>query len=123
MFEIKTNPVRKLVVIKLRGMLTKADVAELYRQERDAIAAMSCALGEHLALVDLTDCPLQLQEVVNAFEREIGSSAKARRLAMVTGKALAKMQARRIMKRDGAAIFETIEQAEAWLFSPLEKAA
>jgi transposase len=117
MFEITTEPHRKLVRLKLNAMLTRAQVLELYRQEHTAIVAMGCALGDHLCIVDLTACPLQLQEVAQAFQSEIGSSAKAKRLAMFTGNALARMQARRIAReRDDVAIFEHREEAEAWLF-------
>lgn len=118
MFEIITEPARRLVRLKLNAMLTREQVAELYRQEHAAIIAMNCPLGEHYCIVDLTSCPLQLQEVAQAFQSEIGSSAKAKKLAMFTGNALARMQARRIAKeRDDVAIFETQIEAEAWLFS------
>jgi hypothetical protein len=123
MFSVSTDPARKLVRLKISAMLTAEQVAELYRREHMAILGMGCRLGDQLCIVDLTDCPLQLQDVVGAFQREIKSGAKARRLAMFTGNALARMQARRIMQRDDAAIFETREEAEAWLFDARAKAA
>jgi hypothetical protein len=118
MFEITTEPRRKLVRIALKAMLTPDQVAELYRQEHHAIHAMGCKLGEHICIVDLTLCPLQVQAVTQAFQSSIKSSGKARRLAMFTGNALARMQARRIAQsRDNVAIFELREEAEAWLFT------
>jgi len=124
MFTITTEPARKLVRVKLAAMLTSDEVAELYRQERLAVAGLGCRPGEHLCLVDLTDCPLQLQDVVGAFQRGLSSPGRSRRLAVFTGRALARMQARRILQRQEAAIFETEAEARQWLFSAeISKAA
>jgi hypothetical protein len=117
MYEITTEPHRKLVRLKLTGMLTPEQVAQLYKEEHEAIEKMGCRLGEHLCIVDLTSCPLQGQAVSEAFKLEIGSSAKARRLALYIGSALGRMQARRIAReRDDVGLFELQEEAEAWLF-------
>jgi hypothetical protein len=124
MFTITSEPARKLIRIKLAGMLTSDQVADLYRQEHRAIDAMGCRIGEHLCNVDLTECPLQLQDVVAAFQREIQARPQARRLAVFTGQALARMQARRILRRPDVAIFVTQQEARGWLFSEvLGKAA
>jgi len=124
MFEITTEPSRRLVRLKINAMLSREQVMDLYRKEHAAIVAMNCPLGEHLCIVDLTSCPLQLQEAAQAFQSEIGSSAKAKKLAMFTGNALARMQARRIAKeRNDVAIFETREEAESWLFGAVSQAA
>jgi hypothetical protein len=117
MYEITTEPARRLVRLKLTGMLTPEMVSRLYREEHHAIQEMGCRLGEHLCIVDLTSCPLQVQVVADAFKSEIGSTAKARRLALYTGNALGRIQARRIAReRDDVALFERREEAEAWLF-------
>ena len=116
MYILTTDPVRKLITIRIVGMITAEQVEQLYRDEYGAIDAMACRLGDHLALVDLTECGLQLQDVVGAFERQIGSARKARRLAIFTGGSVSRMQARRIMRRDDAALFATRAEAEAWLF-------
>ena len=117
MYEITTEPHRKLVRLKLTGMLTREQVSQLYREEHRAIQEMGCRLGEHLCIVDLTSCPLQVQEVAQAFQSQIGSSAKARHLAIYTGNATGRMQARRIVReRHDVAIFERREEAEKWLF-------
>lgn len=125
MYKITTEPRRKLVRLKLAGMLTREQVARLYREEHLAILAMGCRPGDHLCIVDLTACPLQIQEVAQAFQSEIKSSGKARRLAMYVGEALGRMQARRIAReRDDVAIFERRDEAEAWLFAdPSRQAA
>ena len=116
MFTIHTDTRRRLVMIKIAGMLTIDQVRELYRQEHDAIRAMGCPIGEHLVLVDLTACPLQLQDIDGAFKNGIEASTKAKRLAMVTGSSLARMQARRILRRSDAGMFETEAEALTWMF-------
>jgi hypothetical protein len=116
MFSIDTDPKRRLIRISVSGMLTTEEVTELYRQEYEAIRAMGCPMGSQLVLVDLRECPLQLQDVVGAFQREMHSPNKAKRLAMVTGGSLSRMQARRIMQRDDAQLFDTMAEAETWLF-------
>ena len=40
----------------------------------------------------------------------------SRRIAVVTGSSLARMQVRRILSRNDAAFFDAEEDAEAWLF-------
>lgn len=116
MYILSTDADRALITIKIVGMMSAADVERLYRDEYLAIARMGCRVGEHVAMVDLTECSLQLQDVAAAFERQIGSARKARRLAIFTGNSVSRMQARRIMRRDGAALFATQVEAEAWLF-------
>jgi hypothetical protein len=124
MFEITTEPERKLVRLKISGMLTLNDVAELYRQEHEAIRGMGCPVGQHVVIVDVTDCPLQLQTIVSAFQESMNSPGKARRLAMVIGSSLGRIQARRILTREDAALFNCAADAEAWLFpSQLSRAA
>ncbi|PAX06700.1 hypothetical protein [Sphingomonas lenta] len=123
MYTITADPGRKLITIALQGMLTPEQVAALYRDEHLAIQRMGCRVGEHLALVDLTGCPLQIQDVASAFQRAMDGPGKARRLALFTGSSLARMQIRRIMRRSDAALFETRAEAEAWLFADDARAA
>lgn len=123
MYTVTADPDRKLITIALHGMLTPEQVAALYRDEHLAIQRMGCRIGEHVALVDLTGCPLQIQDVANAFQRNMEGRGKARRLALFTGGSLARMQVRRITRRSDAAIFSTRGEAEAWLFADDEQAA
>jgi len=116
MYAISTDPKRRLVTIKIIGLVTAHEVADLYRDEYAAIAQMGCQLGEHYALVDLTECTLQLQDVVAAFQKQMHSPGKAKRLALFTGNSVARMQVRRITQRDHAQLFASRGEAEAWLF-------
>lgn len=116
MYSIQSDARRRLVTIKIVGLLTSEEVAQLYHEEHRLILEMGCRVGEHLALVDLTECKIQLQDVAAAFQKQITSSGRAKRLAMFTGSSLARMQARRLMQRADADLFSTREEAEAWLF-------
>ena len=123
MYTITTEPSRKLVRITVSGLLSAADVEQLYREEHKAIHDMDCPVGEHVVLVDLRDCPIQFQEVVGAFKNNINGEGQARKLAMVTGGSAARMQVRRILQRGGGNQFETIAEAEEWLLAPKERQA
>jgi len=110
--------------LKLAGMLSEADVTELYRQEHAAIQAMNCRLGDHLLLIDSTENVLQTQAVIEAFKRQIARPSRAKRIAVVTGQSLSRMQARRLLLEQPGNVFETMAEAEAWLFDEqLNKAA
>ena len=123
MYNIATEPSRRLVRITVSGLLHAADVEQLYREEHQAIHDMDCPVGEHVVLVDLRDCPIQFQEVVSAFRANINGEGQARKLAMVTGGSAARMQVRRILQRGGANQFETIAEAEEWLLEPEDREA
>ncbi len=123
MITIETQREHKLVRIKLSGMLTLEEVEEFYRQEHDAIRRMGCALGEQIVLVDMTECPIQMQQIVSAFQNTMDRPDRAWRLAMVTGGSLSRMQARRVAKREHVAMFDTTAEAEEWLFAETNKRA
>jgi hypothetical protein len=124
MFEITTDPQRHLVRIKLSGMMSVEDVSELYRQEHAAIRAMGCPVGQHLLLIDSTQNGLQTQSVIDAFKGQISRPTRARRIAVVTGQSLSRMQARRLLTDQPGMIFATETEAEAWLFAEqIERAA
>jgi hypothetical protein len=116
-FEITTEPAKRLVRLKLNGLLTEADVAELYRREHAAILAMNCRIGDHLLLIDSTENGLQTQAVIEAFKRQMAKPSRARRIAVVTGRSLSRMQARRLLADHPGRMFETIAEAEVWLLS------
>lgn len=117
MFTISTDRARKLVRVRLTGMLSVDDVQRFYREEADAIRAMGCRPGEHDVLVDLSECPLQLQHIVAEFQKEANAPGRARRVAMVTGESLVRLQARRVFTRDGVALFGTVAEADGWLIA------
>lgn len=109
---------RKLIRLNLTGLLTPEDVAEFSRKEQAAIAKLGWKSGDFVILADTSRSPVQPQEIVAAFQHMIGHNPlKARRVAVVIGGSLARLQAKRILVRGYAETFETTAEAEAWLFA------
>lgn len=75
-----------------------------------------CAANQHLTLCDIRGMDIQSQERVEEFSQLVGSDAvRSRRLAFVTAKSLARLQARRLSSRAGLEFFSDPESACAWL--------
>ena len=125
MFTISSVPALKLVHVHLSGFLALQDVAELSRQEQAHVAAMGCGDDQFLLLIDASGSVIQSQEVVAAFQDIVANSPrKARRIAVVRGNSLTGQQTERILRvRDDAAVFYSLEEAEAWLFKAWAEAA
>lgn len=118
MIDVSSDPARKLVRTVMGGLLTVADVERFSREEQEAVRAMGLASGEFFLLVETRGNEVQSQEVVTAFQRlMLHSALKAKRIATVRAGALSTLQTRRIAAvRQSAQVFETVEDAQAWLF-------
>jgi len=125
MFDIIAEPNKKLIRAKLSGLLTVDDVSEFFRQQQAAVRTLGCRAGDFVVLLDTTDMVIQTQIVVAAFQEALATNAhKARKIAIVRPHALARMQARRITEqRQGVAIFDCQDAAEAWLLTSSADAA
>lgn len=116
-FTVTSQTHRKLLRVKLSGFFTRAEVIAFAAAAQAAVAEMGCESGDWYHLCDASDLKLQSQEVVDAITGFINNPARrSRKLAIVTGKASIRMQIRRVLDRPDAAMFETIEEAERWLF-------
>ncbi|WP_303546548.1 hypothetical protein [Sphingomonas natans] len=82
----------------------------------EAIAGLGCLPNQHLTICDIRDMAIQSQEAVGHFTRLVGTEeVGSRKLAFVTTKSLARLQARRLTDRPDVEFFETIVAAEKWL--------
>ena len=119
MIEVTHNAERKLVRAVMGGLLTTADVDRFSREEQEAVRAMGLASGEFFLLVETRGNVVQSKEVVAAFQNlMLHSPLKAKRIATVRAGALSTIQTRRIAAvSPSAQVFETLEGAQAWLFS------
>lgn len=116
-FAIMIQPRRNLMRVTLKGFFALSDVAALDVERRVALIKLGCLPNDHVTMVDVSDCKLQSQEVVQAFQTMLGEPRyRSRRLAFVTGSSLVRMQVRRIMNSDTAHFFETAVEAQLWLF-------
>ena len=118
MYSITSVPRQKLICARLSGFFAVEEVVKFGRAVQETSIALGCGPDEHLLLVDTTGCVLQSQEVVAAFQKLIQDSPlKSRRLAILCGDSLSRMQARRILMREGAMLFDNEQEAERWLLS------
>lgn len=119
MFSIATDPARKLIRAYLAGFLSVEEARDFVRQEQAAAMAMGVRSGE-FGLLIVSDCMIQSQEVVAAFQGAlIAAPIRARRVAIVRAEPLTRIQTQRILRvREDTAIFATVEEAEAFLFAP-----
>ncbi len=123
MIEVSFDPHRKLVRTVMGGLLTTADVERFSREEQRAVEKMGLKSGEFFLLVETRGDMVQSKDVVAAFQNlMLNSPLKAKRIATVRAGALTTLQTRRIASvRDAAQVFETVEEAEAWLFDGVDR--
>jgi hypothetical protein len=119
MIDVTFNSERKLVRALIGGLLTITDLDRFSLEKQEAVRAMGLASGEFFLLVEARDNVLQSKEVVAAFQHlTLHSPLKAKRIAIVRSGALSTLQSRRIAAvRQSAQVFESSEDAQAWLFS------
>lgn len=77
-------------------------------------------LDAYAMVIDVSECPIQLQEMIKAMGQHMSTMPKARALAVVTGSSLARMQIRRLFTQPYARIVKTVEQGRAWVVSGTE---
>ena len=116
-YEITIEPERGLLRIVVGGFLSTEDLAGILAAKQAALVRLAMPPNTHLALCDFSACKLQSQDVVQMCRSAIADPRfMARRIVFVIGSSLARMQLRRMLVRDDAAFFETMAEAEAWLF-------
>ena len=119
MIRVTADASRKLVIAHMSGFLSVEEVEQFSREQDAAVEAMGLRSEEYLLLIDTAEAIIQPQEIVAAFQQLVTSARyKARRIAVARKGSLTRIQTTRILNlRDDAAVFESIEEAEAWLFS------
>ena len=114
MLQISSLPFRRLVIAEFSGFLSLEDVADYERKKIAIVESMGG--GEFDILVDTTQCDIQAQDVVAAFQYNITTtSCSPRRVALVRPSSLARMQAQRALSRANAALFDSRAEALDWL--------
>jgi len=117
-YRITTDDARCLLRIELGGFFEAGDLAALAAEKALAIGRMRCGRNRHVTLCDVSACKIQTSEIAEIFAGMIADPAfQSRRLAIVTGGSIARLQARRLVDRENAACFGDVESAEAWLFA------
>lgn len=116
---ITVDAPRKLVRLQLIGFWT-AEMAAAFAAEQQAAVRRICSRpNQHLVLADLREFNLQSQVVVDICRDLIAhASLPSKRLAIVGGEGLARIQIKRILVRDRMEVFASPTEAEAWLLRP-----
>jgi hypothetical protein len=115
-FAIDAEKDLKLIRLTMGGFFESATVVALRAQLVDAIASLGCAANDHLTLCDIREMDIQSQERVGEFAQLVGSDdVRSRRLAFVTARSLARLQAKRLTSREGVDFFTETDEAVDWL--------
>lgn len=123
-FSISIDRSRDLVRIEMSGLFGRADVDAFLEERRKAHAELGCAPNMHLTLNDLRGMKIQSQEAVALFRDMLADPAwRSRKLAFVASQTLARSQLMRALDGRDARCFDSVEEAEAWLFAEAEEAA
>lgn len=123
MYKIATHPHLRLVELEMQGFFALEEVERLYEDEQRAARTLPQP-GGHVLLVDLSALKLQAQEVVARFQVLLQEAPRpARRIALVTGHSVSRMQARRIADAVRLRLFETRDDARLWLLQTDDPAA
>lgn len=117
-YRIGVDAANKLISLELIGFWSAATAAAFARDQQAAVRRICTRPHQHLVLADLSDFALQPQVVVGIC-REMIADARlpSRRLAVVGGEGLARIQIKRILVRDRMEVFSDRESATAWLLA------
>lgn len=118
-FSFDVDPTRNLVRIAMAGLFTPEDILGFYEARRVAHTKLTCGPNEHVTINDLRGMKIQPQESVVEFQQMLGAPEyRSRRLAFVIGRTLARGQLQRALSGRGpdTRCFDTVAEAEAWLF-------
>ncbi|WP_010544807.1 hypothetical protein [Sphingomonas elodea] len=110
---------QRLVTVTLSGVPSPEDVGWIAEEVRAAILVLGPDAGRHRTLYDVRGVHVLPQATADFVLKNFADtemSVWARRLAFVASTMLTRMQIRRIVEvRPGAMLFETVEEARAWL--------
>ena len=119
---IHVDHARKLIDVRLRGFLTPEDSGWVGEEVRAAIRTLGDDVGSHVTLYDVTEMQVAPGETIEAVQRSFAHPAVrplwARKVAVVTGSVLGRMQMQRLRRaRPDIELFDDREAAMDWLFS------
>lgn len=120
--EVKLDRERKLVELRMSGVVGPEEAAWIGEEFRAAIRELGDDIGNHLSLYDFSDVPVVPQATLEQLRATLTNPAVrqlwARKLAIVTSTALGRLQAQRVREvRPDIGLFDTREDALAWLLA------
>lgn len=123
-FSIDIDAPRNLLRVRMAGFFSIEDVARYHAAIDEASAQLGGAPSRQKMLNDISEMRIQQQEVVAEFQRVMSDAKyRQRRVGFVVASSLARKQLQRIIGGRDARMFETSEQALAWLLERSQAAA
>ncbi|WHO37825.1 STAS/SEC14 domain-containing protein [Sphingobium sp. AP49] len=117
MYRIDFRHDLNLLDISWSQLFTAEAVARYGEECKARFRAEGFAPG-YLLRMDMRASAVQPQEAVQAFRTHLGDFPKARRIAIVTASAIARLQVKREMRQPYLQIFDDADAALAWLLAP-----
>ena len=115
-YAILVDPARLLVTLRLAGFLTRDDVQRITAEEQTAVQSLGVPSGGHNFLIDARALDAQPGDVVAMVQQTTDTvPLKPRRLAIVARYGLNKIQARRMIGDREIGLFDTEDEALAYL--------
>lgn len=118
MFSVKVDLVNDLIEAELGGMMSTDEVGAYIAELRRLFILNK--LRSPAMIIDLSNCPIQSQDMIHAMGQHMTTTPKTRALAIVTESSLARMQVRRLFKQPYARITATIAEGRAWVLHGTE---
>ena len=107
---------RLLVTLRLAGFLTPDDVQRIAAEEQAAVRTLGVPSGTHNFLIDARALDIQAGVIVDVVQHMTDSvPLKPRRLAIIARYGLNKIQARRMIGDHEIGLFDSEDEALAYL--------
>lgn len=117
MYHIEFRHDLNLLDIKWSKLFTAEEVAAYARECKARFLAEGFKPG-YLLRMDMSVSSAQPQEAVASFRANLGDFPKARRIAIITGSAITRLQVKREMTQPYLRIFDDATAGLAWLLAP-----
>lgn len=118
-FDLRVDRANRLIHVTLGGVPSPEDISWIAEEVRAAILSFGPDAGRHRTLYDARGVTVLPQATTDMALRNLRGDSPtlwANRLAFVAATVLTRRQVRRIAEaRPGAAVFEDVDTALAWL--------
>ncbi|MEG3166091.1 hypothetical protein U1701_15960 [Sphingomonas sp. PB2P19] len=94
MYKIAFDPIHALVRIQMNAMLGVSDTERLVGELITTIT--EAKLDNYALIIDVSQCPVQSQDMIASMEQLLKLMKRVRALAIVTGTTLVRLQVQRI---------------------------
>lgn len=121
MYDIKVTESLGLVHVTLAGLMSVEEVGRYIADLKHEF--IRHRLRRWRFLLDITQCPIQQQDMLVAMGQHMATMPKAQSIGVVTGSSLARMQVKRLFKQPYARVTASMTEARAWVLNGTEPAA